>query len=141
MDFITKSARETKELGQKIGRDLKPGDTLALFGDLGGGKTTFLQGVAQALGIKERVLSPTFIISRDYLTAEGSRFYHFDWYRINNNDQARALGIKELFGSDNIVAIEWAERALKILPKRRIEVYFNYQDKEGERKITILNRL
>jgi tRNA threonylcarbamoyladenosine biosynthesis protein TsaE len=78
MDFITQSAQETKDLGRKIGAGLKPGQTLALFGDLGGGKTTFLQGVALGLGIRGRILSPTFIISRDYPLKTGGRFYHFD---------------------------------------------------------------
>ncbi len=124
-------------MGQKVGIALKPGDILALFGDLGSGKTTFLQGVAQGLGIKERILSPTFIISRDYSLAGGNRFYHFDWYRIDNERQAQSLGIKEIFGGKDIIAIEWAERAKGLLPKKRIAVYFKYGKKENQRKITI----
>ncbi|MDD3679786.1 MAG: tRNA (adenosine(37)-N6)-threonylcarbamoyltransferase complex ATPase subunit type 1 TsaE [Candidatus Shapirobacteria bacterium] len=140
MDYFTKSAQETKKLGRKIGANLKPGTTLALFGDLGGGKTTFLQGIAQGLGVKERILSPTFIISRDYSISRGGRFYHFDWYRIKDTDQVGSLGMEELFGNNNIVAVEWADRALQVLPKKRVEVYFKYQNGENDRKITILNK-
>jgi len=126
-------------LGRKIGASLDPGETLALFGDLGGGKTTFLQGVAQGLGIKGRILSPTFIISREYSLKEGGKFYHFDWYRFDNERQAQFLGIEELFGNKNIVAIEWADRAGSLLPKKRIEIYFKYQG-ENKRQITIIKK-
>jgi tRNA threonylcarbamoyladenosine biosynthesis protein TsaE len=137
MDYFTQSARETKELGREIGAGLDSGETLALFGDLGGGKTTFLQGVALGLGVKDRILSPTFIISREYPLKKGGKFYHFDWYRLDNEKQARLLGIKELFGGKNIVAIEWADRAKSLLPKRRVEIYFKYQG-ENKRQITII---
>lgn len=140
MDFITQSAQETKDLGQKIGAGLKPGQTIALFGDLGGGKTTFLQGLALGLGVKQAIISPTFIISRDYPLPGGGRFYHFDWYRINSNQEARGLGMEEIFGQDNIVAIEWANQAPQVLPEDRIEIYFKYDpDKENCRQIKVLN--
>ncbi len=140
MDYLTESAQETKALGQKIGINLGPGTTIALFGDLGGGKTTLLQGLAQGLGIKERILSPTFIVSRDYPLKSGGRFYHFDWYRLENDNQVRALGITDLFDKNNIIAIEWADRARSLLPKKRIEVYFGYEKRENERKITVIER-
>jgi len=124
-------------LGRKIGTNLKPGTTIALYGDLGGGKTTFLQGLAQGLGIKEPILSPTFIISRDYSLKSGGRFYHFDWYRVDNEKQARALGIEDLFDNDNIVAIEWADRAPRILPQKRLDIYFKQGKKQNQRKIIV----
>lgn len=127
-------------MGEKIGLNLKPGTTIALFGDLGGGKTTFLQGLAKGLGVEKRILSPTFIISREYSLSGGGCFYHFDWYRLENEKQARALGIEELFGGENIVAIEWADRAKSILPQKRIEVYFKQGEKDLERKITVLEK-
>lgn len=139
MDYFTQSAQETKELGRKIGASLGSGETLALFGDLGGGKTTFLQGVAQGLGIKGRILSPTFIISREYPLKKGGKFYHFDWYRLENEKQVRTLGIEELFGGKNIVVIEWADRAKNLLPKKRTEVYFKYQG-GNKRQITIIKK-
>lgn len=128
-------------MGRKIGTDLKPGVVLALFGDLGGGKTTFLQGVAEGLGIKERVLSPTFIVIRDYfLKNQSGRFFHLDWYRIDTQQQLVALGLEEIFSQENIVAIEWADRGLGVLPKQRIEIYFEYCKKEKSRKISILKK-
>lgn len=140
MDYFTKSAQETKSLGKKIGLNLAPGTTIALFGDLGGGKTTFLQGLAKGLGVKKRILSPTFIVSRDYPLPGSGRFYHFDWYRLENENQVRSLGITDLFDQDNIIAIEWADRAKNILPQKRIEVYFKQGEKDSERKITILEK-
>ncbi|MGI6278486.1 MAG: tRNA (adenosine(37)-N6)-threonylcarbamoyltransferase complex ATPase subunit type 1 TsaE [Patescibacteria group bacterium] len=137
MDYLTQSAQETKTLGRKIGTNLKPGTTIALYGDLGGGKTTFLQGLAEGLGIKEPILSPTFIIARDYPLKNGGRFYHFDWYRIDNEKQARALGMEELFDNDNIVAIEWADQAPKILPKKRLDIYFKQEKEPNQRKIIV----
>ncbi len=140
MDYLTESAQETKALGRKIGLNLSPGAVIALFGDLGGGKTTFLQGLAQGLSIKERILSPTFIVSRNYPLKSGGRFYHFDWYRLENDNQVRALGITDLFDKNNIIAIEWADRARGLLPKKRIEVYFKQGKKDNQREITVIEK-
>ena len=145
MEYLTKSAQETKKLGEKIGANLKPGDLLACFGQLGGGKTTFLQGVAKALGIKERILSPTFILMRQYELPAHKRgikkFYHWDWYRIGGEKEALAAGFGEnLLDRAAVVAVEWAENALKALPEKRIEVHFEYGEKEKERKIKIIRK-
>jgi len=142
MEYFTKSAQETKRLGEKIGANLKPGDLLACFGQLGGGKTTFLQGVAKALGIKERILSPTFILMRQYELPAGKReiekFYHWDWYRIKGEREALAAGFGEnLLDPKAVVAVEWSENAPQALPKKRIEVHFEYGEKEKERRIKI----
>jgi tRNA threonylcarbamoyladenosine biosynthesis protein TsaE len=145
MEYLTKSAQETKRLGEKIGANLKPGDLLACFGQLGGGKTTFLQGVAKALGIKERILSPTFILMRQYelpYQKRGiERFYHWDWYRICGEKEALAAGFGEnLLDPKAVVAVEWAENAPQALPRKRIEVHFEYGEKEKERKIKIIRK-
>jgi tRNA threonylcarbamoyladenosine biosynthesis protein TsaE len=140
MDYLTQSAQETKDLGRKIGTNLKTGFTVALYGDLGSGKTTFLQGLAEGLGVKRPILSPTFIIARDYPLKSGGRFYHFDWYRITGEKEARALGIEELF-DDNIVAIEWADQASKILPKKRLDIYFKQGKEPNQRKIIVSKKL
>ena len=145
MEYLTKSAQETKKLGEKIGANLKPGDLLACFGQLGGGKTTFLQEVAKALGIKERILSPTFILMRQYELPANKRgikkFYHWDWYRIEGEKEALAAGFGEnLLDRAAVVAVEWAENALKALPEKRIEVHFEYGEKKNERKIKIIRK-
>lgn len=137
--FLTKNSDETKNLAGEIGKDLKDGGVLALFGNLGSGKTTFVQGLAKSLGIKERIISPTFIIIRKYKVSntkyQVSNFYHVDLYRVQNDRQIEEE-LKEIFSSKNgIVAIEWTEK-LEKLPKRRIEIYFEHIS-ENERKITI----
>ena len=135
MEIITQNAQETQKLGEKIGRDLSSGKTssrvLCLYGDLGSGKTTFLQGLAKGLGIKRRVVSPTFVFMKQYKPS----FYHVDLYRVNNVKEAKGLGLEELFNdSQSIVALEWAERIKEILPKKRIDIYFDYIS-ENQRKI------
>lgn len=124
--FFTASASQTKKIGESLAKDLLKSKTgqkakvLGLVGDLGGGKTTFLQGFAKGLGIKERVLSPTFIIMRRI-----NNFYHIDCYRIKNSKDLLSLDFKKIISDPkNIVAIEWADRVKKIMPKQTIWVYF-----------------
>jgi tRNA threonylcarbamoyladenosine biosynthesis protein TsaE len=146
-------------LGEKIGRDLKnkvlpkagsylnsgkiKPRILCLYGDLGSGKTTFIQGLAKGLGIKKRVISPTFMLIRMYQQEHRTkcieqRFYHIDLYRINKVGEAKGLGLEEIFNEPKaIIAIEWAERIKEILPKKRIDIYFDYVS-ENQRKINII---
>jgi len=132
MEVITKSALETQKLGEKIGRDLKNKPRiLCLYGDLGSGKTTFIQGLAKGLGIKKRVISPTFVFMKQY----DPHFYHVDLYRVSKAEEAKGLGLEEIFSDPQaIIAIEWAEKIKKILPKRRIDICFDYVS-ENQRKI------
>ena len=138
MEVITKSAQETKDLGKKIATDLKGGETLALTGDLGSGKTTFIQGFAEGLGIKDRIISPTFILMRKYSYSK-LNFYHIDFYRLENNleNEVKNLGIDDTWGKENnIVAIEWAEKIKDLLPKGTIQLSFENMGEEN-RKIAI----
>lgn len=129
---------ETKDLAANFAKNLKGGDVLCLYGDLGSGKTTFVQGIAQAIGIRRRIISPTFIIVRTYKINK-LNFYHIDLYRTKNIDDLKGLGIDEILLSDkNIVAIEWADKLGKLLPKKRIDINFLYQH-EDIRKIRIEN--
>lgn len=145
MEIITKSAAQTQKLGQEIGRDLKPPAVVALYGELGSGKTTFIQGVARGLGIKKRIISPTFVFIRQYeISSRGSQlwghgnFYHIDLYRIEKLGDAKGLGLEEIFADpDGIVAIEWAEKIKEILPKKRMDILFEYIS-ENERKVRII---
>ena len=137
MEVITKSAQETQKLGEKMGRDLafdklRP-RILCLYGDLGSGKTTFIQGVAKGLGVKRRIISPTFVFIKQY----NSHFYHVDLYRIEKAEEAKGLGLEEIFSdSQAVVAVVWAEKIKKILPKKRIDIQFKYLN-YNERKIII----
>lgn len=143
MEILTKSASETQKLGEKISVDLSFGKlssrkaiVLALFGNLGSGKTTFIQGLAKGLGIKKRVISPTFVFIRPYtLAPKPYTLYHVDLYRIEKPSDTRGLGLEEIFADkDAIVVIEWADRIKKILPKKRMDIFFEYLD-ENKRRI------
>lgn len=137
--YITNSAQGTQKIGQDLARKLKQGDFIALFGELGGGKTTFVQGLVKGLGIKRRIISPTFIILREYkIPGKPSNFYHIDLYRINMEEyEVPELGLDEIIKEEkDIVAVEWAEKMGDLLPKDRWEIKFEYID-ENKRKIII----
>ena len=166
--FVTNNFEETRKLGEEFvarlhleqGVTLSKATVIALYGDLGSGKTTFVQGMAKGLGIKRRIISPTFIIIRSYNIkyphfAEASRgwqisnikytnkklkmFYHIDLYRIESEKDVKGLGIKEILKDpQNIVVIEWAEKMGNLLPKNRINIYFEYLGYDM-RRITIKN--
>lgn len=149
--FITNSFEETRRLGRDFAKSLRVRDIICLYGDLGSGKTTFVQGLAEGLGIKRRIISPTFIIVRCYeLQNKKSkiknknynfklknleRFYHIDLYRVKSDD-LRGLGVEEILNdSSNIVVIEWAKNLGKFLPEKRIDIKFAYEG-ENKRKIS-----
>jgi|WetSurMetagenome_2_1015567.scaffolds.fasta_scaffold351196_2 tRNA threonylcarbamoyladenosine biosynthesis protein TsaE len=133
--FVTNSFEETQGLGCDFAKTLKKGDIVCLYGDLGSGKTTFTQGLAVGLGIKNRIISPTFVIVRSYeLGVMG--FYHIDLYRIESADDMESLGIEEIINNkQGIVVIEWAEKLGKYLPRERIDIQFSYE-KDDSRKIS-----
>lgn len=139
MEFITKSDEETREIGKKLARKFSGGEVLALVGELGDGKTTFTQGLAQGLGIKQRVISPTFILMRRYQIKSSKFFYHVDLYRLEENlgNEIENLGLTEFWGrSENIVAIEWAEKIKDLLPKNTIWITFKILE-ENTRRIVL----
>ena len=125
---ITKSFDQTQQLGFDFAKTLKGGEVLALYGDLGSGKTTFMQGLAKGLGIKKQIISPTFIIMRTYkVRSKVKNLYHLDLYRIEKESQAIDLGLKELMGDlETIVAIEWPDKIENLLPENRIDITFEY---------------
>ncbi len=137
--YTTESAEKTAALGEAFANMIDGGDTIALFGDLGSGKTTFLQGFAKGVGVRTRIISPTFIIVRTHsIRYKGAlAFYHIDLYRMKSNDDTHNIGFGEIVNKpENIVAIEWAERAKSLLPENRWEVYFRYVS-ESTREIQI----
>lgn len=138
--LITKSAAETKKLGEKIANRLivrglqQKAKILALSGDLGSGKTTFVQGFARGLGIAGRIISPTFILMRKYsIKLQNSKipklqyFYHVDLYRLENEVEKEAvnLGLTDIWGRDeNVVVIEWAEKIKNLIPPQTEWIFF-----------------
>jgi tRNA threonylcarbamoyladenosine biosynthesis protein TsaE len=126
--YISKSEEETKKIGESFAHSLRVGDILCLYGDLGGGKTTFVQGLAKGLGISQRIISPTFVLVREHDIQNG-KFYHIDLYRLESRGQIKEIGLEEILNDKNgIVAIEWAERLGDLLPKKRLEIRFRQED-------------
>lgn len=137
METITKDAAATKALGRKIADQLKGGEVLALVGDLGAGKTTFIQGLAQGLGIKQNIISPTFILMRSYKADSDKMLYHLDLYRLEQDfdKEFQNLGLGDIWGKpQNLVVIEWADKAKELLPKNTKWIEFEYL-REDERTV------
>lgn len=125
MEVKSKSKSETKKAGQKLAKNLQSGDVVALYGDLGAGKTIFAQGVASGLSVKRKVTSPTYIFMRSYPIYKNNQnltLYHIDLYRAENQSDLESLGLSEIFSPDSIILMEWAEKIHKALPKRRYDV-------------------
>ena len=134
----TYSAKETAELGRRMGLEAKPGDVYTLVGDLGVGKTVFTQGIALGLGITEAISSPTFTIVQVY---EDGRmpFYHFDVYRIGDIEEMDEIGYEDYFYGEGLTMIEWANLIEEILPEKRKEITIEKDLEKGfdYRRITI----
>lgn len=140
-EIITQSPAETAQLGQTLADLVMKREVpriLTLSGELGSGKTTFLQGFAKQLGLTSRLLSPTFIIVRRYqLTKYFSFFYHLDLYRLKSKVELTGLGLAEIFTDPvNLVAVEWADKLGTWLPKSRLDLNFQVLDEE-QRKIIL----
>ena len=136
----TFDAKETFALGEKIGKEVQPGDIFCLEGDLGVGKTVFTQGFAKGIGITEPVNSPTFTIVQEY--KEGRiPLYHFDLYRIADISELDEIGYEEYFYSEGVCLIEWASLIEEILPEETINITIEKDLEKGfdYRKITINN--
>ncbi len=134
----TRSAKETFALGVQLGKEAKAGQVYSLLGDLGVGKTTFTQGFATGLEITEPINSPTFTILQIY---EDGRipFYHFDVYRIADEDEMEEIGYLDYFYGEGVCIIEWANRILSLLPSQYIRVVIEKELTKGfdYRRITI----
>lgn len=132
--IITRSAAETRALGARLAELLQSGDVVLLEGELGAGKSEFARGVARGLGITGPVPSPSFTILNAY--DEGRiPLYHFDWYRIEDPEEIREMGMDEQLGGDGAALIEWSEKAEECLPERALRVRLRVIDGET-REIT-----
>ncbi|MCR5272423.1 MAG: tRNA (adenosine(37)-N6)-threonylcarbamoyltransferase complex ATPase subunit type 1 TsaE [Lachnospiraceae bacterium] len=126
----TNSPEETREFAKKMAESAKPSDVITLIGDLGVGKTVFTQGIAEGLGIKDTVNSPTFTIVQVY--DEGRMpFYHFDVYRIGDIEEMDEIGYEDYFYGDGLTMIEWANLIEEILPEKRTEVTIEKNPEKG----------
>ncbi len=132
--LATHSPSETEQLGERIGARLQGGDVLCLSGTLGAGKTCLVRGLARGWGALERPTSPTFTLINQYQRAEDSqRFYHVDCYRLAGIADAWTTGLEDLFDPSSVMAIEWPERILDILPAERLWIEIQDQGDTSRR--------
>ena len=144
-EYITKSTKETQRLAGILAKEFsakltKKAVVIGLEGELGAGKTTFVKGFARALGVKEKILSPTFVLHKIYKlkTTNYKLLHHIDAYRLKDHQELIPLGIKEILADpQNIIIIEWSDRVAKILPKKYIKIHIDHIE-ENIRKIRVL---
>jgi tRNA threonylcarbamoyladenosine biosynthesis protein TsaE len=134
--FQTHSSEETIQLGRSFAQSLKAGDVVALTGELGTGKTHFIAGACDGLGVRARISSPTFTLINEY-RAESCIVVHIDLYRITSHAELTELGIEEYFSERHICLIEWAERMAEFLPRSFIQIELAHGQKENDRTILI----
>ncbi len=131
----THSPLETQRAGGDFARYLRPGEVVALHGELGSGKTTFIKGIAEAIGLDDPVSSPTFALIHEY--GNPPELYHFDCYRETALERWESLGLAEYFDDEVISVIEWAEIIAPLLPERAIHVTLSHGADENERLIEV----
>lgn len=132
MKIITKNQKATQDLAKKLLTKLSGGEVLALEGDLGAGKTTFTQGLAKALGIKDKVTSPTFVLLKIYQAKHPriKQLVHIDAYRLNNATDLEAVGWQDYLNRDTLVVIEWADKVREALPRNTKWIKFGLLEDE-----------
>jgi tRNA threonylcarbamoyladenosine biosynthesis protein TsaE len=135
---VVGSVEETWRLAAEVADTLVPGTVLALHGELGAGKTTFVQGMGWALGVRRLMTSPTFTLVSEYDTPR-FKLVHMDLYRINDPDELLALGFCEYLENGAVVAVEWPERAGDLIPQDALHVRINL-GQEGETREIIVER-
>lgn len=148
-EFFSHSPDQTRRLGIHLGGYLKPGDVVGLVGNLGAGKTTLVQGLAQGWGALDPVSSPTYVIVNEYRRADGQHLYHIDAYRLENAFDAEILDFDRMLSQGPLV-IEWAERIKPVLPEDCLWIRMESTgmehrsmmlNPEGSRFLNIVNQL
>jgi tRNA threonylcarbamoyladenosine biosynthesis protein TsaE len=120
-EIISASPEETQDAGERLGRGLGPGAVVALTGELGAGKTSFIQGLVRGLGVTTRATSPTFVLINQYRGRVP--VYHVDAYRTDSLTELIDLGLLELMGGEGVTVIEWADKLVALLPPETIHVH------------------
>lgn len=136
MIYYTNSDKETEAVGEQFGRTVKDGTVVAMYGDLGAGKTAFVRGMARGMGITERVSSPTFTIVNEY---EGGRLplFHFDLYRLGGEDELFEIGWEDYLARGGVCAVEWSENAAGALDDSIIRIDIRRGASDEQRYISI----
>lgn len=132
LEFFSRSPEQTRRIGMRLGGLLKAGDVICLQGDLGAGKTTFTQGLAQGWGSLDSVSSPTFILVNQYRRADGSQLFHLDAYRLDSVPEAEELDLDSMFDKGAFV-IEWPERLGNLIPAERLHIQLEHLSEEHRR--------
>ncbi len=138
MRILIRNELDTKEFGTELAKKLKPGDIIALIGDLGTGKTTLTKSIAEGLGITDMITSPTFTIVQEY-TEGRLPLYHFDVYRLNDLEEMYELGYEEYFFGQGVCVVEWADQIMELIPEGSITIRIEYGARENERIYLIEN--
>ncbi len=136
MKLTLPSLEQIEQAAQKFLELIGDHRVLAFYGSMGAGKTTFIKAVCHQLGVKETVASPTFAIVNEYLAGDGEAVYHFDFYRIKNEEEAIDFGCEDYFYSGRYCFIEWPERILSLLPEETLEINIR-ELPDGTREIDI----
>ncbi len=127
LDFISHSEAQTRRLGARLAALLQGGEVICLVGELGAGKTCLAQGIGQGLGIEGPITSPSFTFINEYRQKQARLpFYHIDLYRIGQAQETLTLGLDEYFYGDGVCVVEWADRALEVLPAEHLWVELRY---------------
>ena len=126
--YTSHSEEETMELAQNLESEKFPNMVICLCGELGSGKTVFVKGFAQSLGIDENITSPTFNLVKEYLNGE-MPLYHMDVYRLEDGDDG-TVGLSDYFNKNGVTIIEWSDLIKDILPEERLEIRFKVVDEE-----------
>ncbi len=122
-EFFSRSPSQTRRIGMRLGAVLEPGDLVCLQGELGAGKTTLVQGMAQGWGSLDPVSSPTFVLVNEYSRSDGNRLFHMDAYRLQSGAEAAELDVDWMLAEGALV-IEWAERVQEVLPEQALTIMF-----------------
>jgi tRNA threonylcarbamoyladenosine biosynthesis protein TsaE len=134
MDFFSRSPEQTRRIGMRLGGALQAGDVICLQGDLGAGKTTFVQGVALGWGSLDAASSPTFILVNVYRRGDEARLFHMDAYRLDSTPEAEELDLDSMLNEGPLL-IEWPERIDGLVPGERLWIKLEHVDEE-EREMT-----
>lgn len=134
----TNSEEETILLGNKIASSLKPGDIIALYGDLGSGKTRLVKGICEGLKVNDMVNSPTFMLVNEYSSEIIGAVYHFDLYRMKTENEILEMGFKDYLIDNAVILIEWPEHIERQLPAKTIKIHLSHSaESENQRWIKI----
>lgn len=128
-EFFSRSPEQTRRLGIRLGAQIKRGDVICLYGDLGAGKTTLVQGIAQGWGSADAVSSPTFVLVNTYRKTGRDQLFHLDAYRLESAREAEDLDLDAMLDGGALV-VEWAERINEVLPKERLAITLRWVSDE-----------